>query len=120
MFVLSIVVVLLSLLFGALYTPLDSNSTFASQVALKPAFVAKNILLVTAHPDDEALFFAPTIQNLVEKAATGAVDFALVCLSNGNAEGLGEVRTAEFKRSVDILGVPSNRYWLVNHPCAFK
>lgn len=36
-------------------------------------------LLVTAHPDDECMFFAPTILNLVESK----VDLHLLCLSTG-------------------------------------
>jgi len=39
-----------------------------------------------------------------------------VCLSNGNAEGLGKTRTAEFNRSFDILGVPEARRWIIDHP----
>lgn len=112
-----LVVLALSLLLGALYTPVDSNSTFASQKAMKPAFVAKNILMVTAHPDDEAMFFAPTILALNSKVTTGEIALALVCLSNGNAEGLGATRTTEFKNSADVLGVPTNKYWVVDHPC---
>lgn len=114
---LPLVVLALSLLLGALYTPLDSNGTFASQKAMKAASIAKKILMVTAHPDDEAMFFAPTILALNARAATGEVEFALVCLSNGNAEGLGATRTTEFKRSADVLGVPANKYWVVDHPC---
>lgn len=36
-------------------------------------------LLVTAHPDDECMFFAPTVLNLVESN----VDVHLLCLSTG-------------------------------------
>lgn len=38
-------------------------------------------LLVTAHPDDEAMFWAPTILALVERG----LRVALLCLSTGAA-----------------------------------
>ncbi|KAJ1030363.1 hypothetical protein NDA16_001272 [Ustilago loliicola] len=62
-------------------------------------------LLVTAHPDDEAMFFAPAIQAL---AAAGTTIFAL-CLSTGNAAGLGTQRVRELFGSYDVLGVPAGR-----------
>ncbi|GAC95597.1 glycan biosynthesis protein [Pseudozyma hubeiensis SY62] len=62
-------------------------------------------LLVTAHPDDEAMFFAPAVQAL---AAAGTSIFAL-CLSTGNAAGLGMKRTEELFASYDQLGVSASR-----------
>ena len=38
-----------------------------------------NVLLVTAHPDDECMFFTPTMSSL---AASGA-RLSLLCLSTG-------------------------------------
>lgn len=43
------------------------------------ALRAKRVLLVTAHPDDECMFFGPTIFRLCEQGA----DVHLLCLSNG-------------------------------------
>ncbi|CBQ67704.1 related to N-acetylglucosaminyl-phosphatidylinositol de-N-acetylase [Sporisorium reilianum SRZ2] len=62
-------------------------------------------LLVTAHPDDEAMFFAPALQVL---AAAGTVLSGL-CLSTGNAAGVGLQRTEELFASYSQLGVPANR-----------
>ena len=98
-----LVVLALSLLLGALYTPVDSNSTFASQKAMKPAFVAKNILMVTAHPDDEAMFFAPTMLALTRPDSGNHVK--ILCLSTGNADGLGETRRRELVKSGLMLGL---------------
>lgn len=39
----------------------------------------KRVLLVTAHPDDECMFFGPTIVNLARQG----IDIYLLCLSNG-------------------------------------
>jgi hypothetical protein len=38
------------------------------------------LLLVTAHPDDEAMFFAPTLLAL---ARSGCCQVHILCLSNG-------------------------------------
>lgn len=43
------------------------------------ALGAKRVLLVVAHPDDECMFFGPTIFRLCEQGA----EVHLLCLSNG-------------------------------------
>lgn len=43
----------------------------------------KNILFVTAHPDDECMFFGPSIISLTEKPGANVY---LLCLSRGNAK----------------------------------
>ena len=40
---------------------------------------ASRVLLVTAHPDDEAMFFAPTLQGLKKNGCF----ISLLCLSTG-------------------------------------
>ncbi|KAI9063770.1 LmbE-like protein [Trametes sanguinea] len=72
-----------------------------------------NILLLTAHPDDECMFFAPTILALLDK--TDARLHSL-CLSVGNADGLGEVRRHELARSLEVLGIEDGRRWVVDRP----
>ena len=42
---------------------------------------AKRVLLVIAHPDDETMFFGPTLLNLNRKEGT---EVYLLCLSNGD------------------------------------
>jgi len=61
----------------------------------------KRVLLVIAHPDDECMFFGPTIINL---AANGS-DLRVLALTNGNYEGLGDVRQRELLASCAVLGV---------------
>lgn len=61
----------------------------------------RRVALVTAHPDDEAMFFAPTIVSLV---ASG-LPVHILCLSTGNADGLGKVRTKEFELACRALKV---------------
>lgn len=49
-------------------------------------FTANNVLLLTAHPDDECMFFGPTLTSL--RALTN-VNIHVLCLSTGDyyAEG---------------------------------
>ncbi|KAL2916571.1 N-acetylglucosaminyl-phosphatidylinositol de-N-acetylase [Polyrhizophydium stewartii] len=70
------------------------------------------VLVLTAHPDDECMFFAPTILAL---ASSGSVDVHVLCLSNGNAEGLGRVREKELVASCKTLGVSASRVVSLNH-----
>lgn len=73
----------------------------------------RRVLLVIAHPDDETMFFGPTIQAL----SRARVETHLVCLSNGDADGLGEERTKELEavgatlglRSVEVVSDPRVR-----------
>lgn len=56
------------------------------------------VLLVTAHPDDESMFFLPTIVSLA-----GSHSLHLLSLSTGNAVGLGRVREKELQRAGTLL-----------------
>ncbi|KAK0530061.1 N-acetylglucosaminyl-phosphatidylinositol de-N-acetylase [Tilletia horrida] len=72
----------------------------------------KNVLVLTAHPDDEVMFFAPAILSLV---AAGAQVYGL-CMSAGNADGLGDVRKSELVQAYQSLGVPSTQVTLIDDP----
>jgi N-acetylglucosaminylphosphatidylinositol deacetylase len=50
---------------------------FSGKSSIKPT---GRSLLITAHPDDECMFFAPTILALTR---TAPEDVYLLCLSNG-------------------------------------
>ncbi|KAI9004254.1 putative deacetylase LmbE-like domain-containing protein, partial [Gaertneriomyces semiglobifer] len=69
-----------------------------------------SVLLVIAHPDDECMFFAPTILGL--KGAQVSV----LCLSNGNKDGLGSRRQKELVESCRVLGVHSSSVTCLNLP----
>lgn len=60
-----------------------------------------NILLCTCHPDDEAMFFNPTIQYFLSKN----IKVYILCLSTGNYDGLGKIRVKELKNSCNVLGI---------------
>ncbi|ESO10476.1 hypothetical protein HELRODRAFT_116956 [Helobdella robusta] len=68
------------------------------------------ILLITAHPDDESMFFAPTVLNLSPNHI-----FYVLCLSTGNYYKIGYKREEEFKKSCNILGVDENRAFIINN-----
>ena len=112
----AILVLLLSVLARVVYNPATIDSdliTGGNEVA--------RVLLLTAHPDDECLFFTPTVSSLLAlPSASGlsghSVELYSLCLSVGNADGLGEVRRDELLRSLDVLGIPEGRRWLVDHP----
>lgn len=66
-----------------------------------PVTPKSRCLLVIAHPDDETMFFGPTLQQLV---ASGC-NVYILCLTSGNADGLGAVRKKELVQAVPCLGV---------------
>uniref|UniRef100_A0A8C2V8V7 N-acetylglucosaminylphosphatidylinositol deacetylase n=1 Tax=Chinchilla lanigera TaxID=34839 RepID=A0A8C2V8V7_CHILA len=59
-------------------------------------------LLVIAHPDDEAMFFAPTVIGLGRLQH----QLSLLCFSAGNYYNQGEIRKKELLQSCDVLGIP--------------
>ena len=69
-------------------------------------------LILTAHPDDESMFFAPTIRALIN----GGWDVRGLCLSNGNAEGLGRTREGELRDAWEVLGVEGDKVEVLDQP----
>ena len=70
-----------------------------------PRLANKRICLLIAHPDDEAMFFAPTVLALTNPALGNHLK--ILCLSTGDADGLGEVRKQELQKSALRLGLRS-------------
>ncbi|PBP17087.1 N-acetylglucosaminyl-phosphatidylinositol de-N-acetylase [Diplocarpon rosae] len=68
-----------------------------------PRLRNKRICLLIAHPDDEAMFFAPTLLALTEPALGNHVK--ILCLSSGDSDGLGETRKKELVKSGMALGL---------------
>lgn len=68
-----------------------------------PTLRNKRICLLIAHPDDEAMFFAPTVLALTAPGTGNHVK--ILCLSSGNAEGLGDTRKRELVKSGLVLGL---------------
>ncbi|KAL1970285.1 hypothetical protein VTN77DRAFT_5445 [Rasamsonia byssochlamydoides] len=89
--------------------------TLAGDPRLVPHAIrnARNVLLITAHPDDECLFFSPSI---LHAWGNPHVNRAILVLSSGNYDGLGEERKAEAKASCATLGIAPDRCVVLNHP----
>ncbi|KAL3019911.1 hypothetical protein AAZX31_05G116300 [Glycine max] len=76
------------------------------------AFRKRNALLVIAHPDDESMFFTPTINFLTSKGH----NVQILCLSIGDADGKGNIRKQELFQACVALKVPMQQVKIVNHP----
>lgn len=75
--------------------------------------VRKQALLVTAHPDDESMFFLPLLHSLADHSShptdDSKWDVHLLCLSRGNFDGLGEIRAKELVACAKFLGLQEDR-----------
>lgn len=76
-----------------------------------PTLRNKRILLLIAHPDDEAMFFSPTLTYLTRPELGNMV--IILCLSSGDADGLGAVRKKELVESALMLGVREREHVVV-------
>lgn len=72
----------------------------------------RNVLLVIAHPDDESMFFSPTINHLTSRGH----NVRILCLSTGNADGIGDVRKEELYKASSVLKVPPQQVTVMDHP----
>jgi N-acetylglucosaminylphosphatidylinositol deacetylase len=61
----------------------------------------KEILLIIAHPDDEIMFFYPSLKNFIKNN----LKIRILCLSNGNFIGLGKIREGEFSQVMKKLKI---------------
>lgn len=117
---LTLLVVSLALLLRVLQQPTSQHE----QPLLLDKDTASNVLLLTAHPDDECMFFGPTLTSLLQNSGSSSTQPAVseamnvfsLCLSAGGADGLGDIRKEELGSSLDVLGIDQLRRWLVDHP----
>ncbi|XP_065671972.1 N-acetylglucosaminyl-phosphatidylinositol de-N-acetylase-like [Hydra vulgaris] len=82
----------------------------------KPSFESifinqKSVALITAHPDDEVVFFSPTILQLQKNG----VLFYLICVTFGDYEGHGADRMEELYNCCNELGVNTERIIFINN-----
>ena len=124
---LYVILALVPLFFSLLYQPLRSGDVFPDGSDINHP--SPRILLLTAHPDDEAFFFGPTITSLIppfavpastneseSDNASGSVTPQVysLCLSVGNADGLGDIRRRELSDSLDVLGVAKDKRYVLD------
>ncbi|CAL1385883.1 unnamed protein product [Linum trigynum] len=88
-----------------------SKNTFLSEVS-GGAPNRRNVLLVIAHPDDESMFFSPTINYLISRGH----NVYLLCLSIGNADGMGNTRKDELYQACLVLKVQPQQVKILDHP----
>lgn len=69
------------------------------------------ILLIIAHPDDEALFFGPFLCKCQDSRAI----VHILCLSDGDYQGLGVIRQKELYESAKIFGITRERVHIIKH-----
>jgi N-acetylglucosaminylphosphatidylinositol deacetylase len=67
------------------------------------------LLLFTAHPDDETMFFGPSLLSLAQKSAGLEQEFELYlhCLSKGM--NCGDVRKKELEKASPLFSIPTER-----------
>lgn len=106
---------LLALALLAILVPSLYLYTVAVVSTRLPTLRNKRICLLIAHPDDEAMFFAPTVLALTRPETGNHVK--ILCLSSGNAEGLGDTRKRELVKSGLVLGLrKSDDVFVVDKP----
>ncbi|XP_048559981.1 probable N-acetylglucosaminyl-phosphatidylinositol de-N-acetylase isoform X2 [Triticum urartu] len=72
---------------------------------------SRNVLLVLAHPDDESMFFTPTILFLESKGHK----LHVLCMSLGNADGFGDTRKEELYNACATLKIPAEQVAVLDH-----
>jgi len=67
--------------------------------------VRKSNLIITAHPDDETLFFGGLV--LTKRTRS----WANICITDGNADGRSKVRLKEYQAACNQLGFTQVEAW---------
>lgn len=106
----SLVVFWVASLCKILYT--SSSPSRNSFLTTGGAFQKRNVLLVVAHPDDESMFFSPTISYITSRGH----NLHILCLSIGDADGKGNIRKEELYQACAILKVPLQQVKTLDHP----
>lgn len=76
------------------------------------------IVLLIAHPDDESMFFSPTLTHLTQSNLGNHIK--ILCLSTGNSEGIGELRRKELETAALKLGLRAKEDVLVLDDARFQ
>lgn len=106
---------------------LSWTAGFKANVTFSSGLKSQRVLVLTAHPDDECMFFSPTITSLTQaqvflhahqdlSVSSAKSDVFSFCLSSGDAGGLGEVRKRELDGSLDVLGIVKDNRKVLDEP----
>lgn len=117
-----------------IYDSTTRSISFSSNINLTRQ--RRRICIVIAHPDDEVMFFSPTILQLCEWSnmslptppfshilsgrAMPIIDVYLLCFTNGDAEGLGKQRSKELFASATTLGFFIDHIALIQEESLFS
>ncbi|KAG7884516.1 hypothetical protein KL938_001643 [Ogataea parapolymorpha] len=88
-------------------SPYDSLYELNQATVTEHSLSDADVIFVTAHPDDESMFFSPVIVELSKAKYNNALH--LICFSDGNFDGLGETRQQELIRAASILGFQTHK-----------
>jgi len=73
---------------------------------------ARRVLLVTCHPDDECMFFGPTVLSLTKNPS---VSLFLLCMSNGDYRREGQTRKRELYQACQMLGIEEQNITVLSY-----
>lgn len=71
----------------------------------------EKMMLVISHPDDEVMFFGPTLCCFLKMFGKGNI--YILCITSGNYYGDGVLREKELLRSCALLGIPQSNVTLL-------
>jgi N-acetylglucosaminylphosphatidylinositol deacetylase len=101
---MTIMVILIILIFSILVN--SASSIEGNNILLQSKLP---VLIVIAHPDDEAVFFTPTLLSLEKNK----IDTYILCMSNGGGEGSdGDIRIKEMMASAEYAQIPSSNVFI--------
>lgn len=97
-----LVIVILSITINALINSERNNEILLDKLT---------VLFIIAHPDDEAVFFTPTLMSLKKHN----IETYVLCMSNGGGEGNdGDIRHHEMLLSAEYANIPSSNVFISN------
>ena len=84
---------------------MSTIEVYVKRHSLKSRAAKKTNLVVVAHPDDETIYFGGLL--LAERQC----NWRVICVTDGNADGLGGERHAQFARACHSFGVKNFEFF---------
>lgn len=91
-------------IYGCLTKTIKEHNRWYFHELVSESMVSKltSVTLVVAHPDDEVMFFSPTLTQFNELLPI-SIPINVVCMTAGDADGLGHIRKQELVDSLRIM-----------------
>ena len=95
-----------------------TSSTLENATSLATPVHVKRALIVTAHPDDESMFFLPLLHSLGNRPSSSNERWQthVLCLSRGSYDGLGRIREKELQACAAYLGLSLDHVQALDDP----